>query len=136
MVLAIATEKYYLLGALFPTSKIYLVILISIIFLFEISEMVFHTTSNLEFLIFTGLRTLFYSFSIAKPQNSSNSDGLRDLIPLIQFQKREKHPWKSDTLSNVAGFSHSSSGDFHVIKIAQTIPNSAKRLVLKTFPQF
>ena len=56
MVLAIATEKYYLLGALFPTSKIYLVILISIIFLFEISEMVFHTTSNLEFFIFTGLR--------------------------------------------------------------------------------
>ena len=25
-------------------------------------------------------------------------DALRDLVPFIQFKKREKHPWKSVTL--------------------------------------
>ena len=24
-------------------------------------------------------------------------DSLRDLVPLVQFKKREKHPWRSDT---------------------------------------
>ena len=31
-------------------------------------------------------------------------DALRDLIPFVQFKKREKHPWKSDTFSKVAEF--------------------------------
>ena len=30
---------------------------------------------------------------------------LRDLIPFLQFKKREKHPWRSVTFSKVAGFS-------------------------------
>ena len=30
---------------------------------------------------------------------------LRDLVPFVQFKKREKHPWKSVTFSKVAGFS-------------------------------
>ena len=30
---------------------------------------------------------------------------LRDLIPLVQFKKREKHPWRSVTYSKAAGFS-------------------------------
>ena len=30
---------------------------------------------------------------------------LRDLVPFVQFKKREKHPWRSFTLSEVAGFS-------------------------------
>ena len=30
-------------------------------------------------------------------------DALRDLVSFVQFKKREKHPWRSDTLSKVAG---------------------------------
>ena len=29
-------------------------------------------------------------------------DALRDLVPFIQFKKREKHPWRSVTFSKVA----------------------------------
>ena len=29
---------------------------------------------------------------------------LRDLVPFVQFKKREKHPWRSVNLSKVAGF--------------------------------
>ena len=32
-------------------------------------------------------------------------DALRDLLPFVQFRKREKHPWRSVTFSKVAGFS-------------------------------
>ena len=28
--------------------------------------------------------------------------GLRDLVPFAQFKEREKHPWRSVTLSKVA----------------------------------
>ena len=31
-------------------------------------------------------------------------DALRDLVPFVQFKKREKHPWRSDNFSKVAGF--------------------------------
>ena len=30
---------------------------------------------------------------------------LRDLVPFVQFKKREKHPWGSVNFSKVAGFS-------------------------------
>ena len=30
---------------------------------------------------------------------------LHDLVPPVQFKKREKHPWRSVTFSKVAGFS-------------------------------
>ena len=29
---------------------------------------------------------------------------LRDLVPFVQFKKREKHPWRSVNFSKVAGF--------------------------------
>ena len=29
-------------------------------------------------------------------------DALRDLVPFVHFNKREKHPWKSVTFSKVA----------------------------------
>ena len=29
---------------------------------------------------------------------------LRDLVPFVQFKKREKHPWRSVSFSKVAGF--------------------------------
>ena len=31
-------------------------------------------------------------------------DVLRDLVPFVQFKKREKHQWRSVTFSKVAGF--------------------------------
>ena len=30
---------------------------------------------------------------------------LHDLVAFVEFKKREKHPWRSVTFSNVAGFS-------------------------------
>ena len=32
-------------------------------------------------------------------------DALRDLVPFVQFKRREKHPWKSVNFSKIAGFS-------------------------------
>ena len=32
---------------------------------------------------------------------SVNSDALHELVPLVQFKKREKHPWRSVTFSKV-----------------------------------
>ena len=62
---------------------------------------------------------------------------LRNLVPFEQFQKREKHPWRSVTFSNFKGFSlelyekyHSSICIFPVFKlykwhqIAQRITNN------------
>ena len=31
-------------------------------------------------------------------------DVLRDLVPFVQFKKREKHPWRRVNFSKVAGF--------------------------------
>ena len=31
-------------------------------------------------------------------------DALRDLLPFVQFKKREMHPWMSFTFSKVTGF--------------------------------
>ena len=31
-------------------------------------------------------------------------DALRDLVPFVQFKKREKYPWRSITFSKVVGF--------------------------------
>ena len=35
----------------------------------------------------------------------AQSNALGDLIPFVQFKKREKHLWRSVTFSEVAGFS-------------------------------
>ena len=32
-------------------------------------------------------------------------DALHDLVPLVQFKKRETHPWRSVTFNEVGGFS-------------------------------
>ena len=32
-----------------------------------------------------------------------DSDVSPDLVPFVQFKKREKHPWRSVTFSKVAG---------------------------------
>ena len=31
-------------------------------------------------------------------------DALRDLVPFVQFKKREKHPWRSATFSKVKSY--------------------------------
>ena len=36
--------------------------------------------------------------------NSPKCDALRDLVPFVQFKKREKHPCRSFNFSKVAGF--------------------------------
>ena len=34
-------------------------------------------------------------------------DALYDLVPFVQFKKREKHPWESVTFSKVGTIAHS-----------------------------
>ena len=31
-------------------------------------------------------------------------DAMHDLVPFVQFKKRENHPWRSVNFSKVAGF--------------------------------
>ena len=45
------------------------------------------------------VESLFLLFYVLWPQIC---DVLRDLISFLQFKKREKHPWRSDTFSKVA----------------------------------
>ena len=37
-------------------------------------------------------------------QQCAICDALRDLVPFVQFKKREKHSWSSVNFSKVAGF--------------------------------
>ena len=39
--------------------------------------------------------------SIAFQAVTNTCDALRDLVPILQFKKREKHPWRSVTFSKV-----------------------------------
>ena len=34
---------------------------------------------------------------------TTRCDALPNLVPFVQFKKREKHPWRSVTFSKVAG---------------------------------
>ena len=43
--------------------------------------------------------------NIPKFSMLDNIGSLRDLVPLVQFKNREKHPWRSVNFSKVAGFS-------------------------------
>ena len=59
---------------------------------------------------------------------------LRDLVPFVEFKKREKHSWRSVNFSKVAGFSqHSSMGVFHAFEIVQIIPNRATHNIWSSF---
>ena len=48
---------------------------------------------------------------------------MRDLVLFVQFQKREKHPWRSVIFSSMYVF--------HFFKIVQMVPNRAKHLIHK-----
>ena len=47
--------------------------------------------------------------SIKKVTGFHICDTLRDLLPFVQFEKREKHPRRNVSLSKVAGLTKSSS---------------------------
>ena len=48
---------------------------------------------------------LFWKISRVKICKSNIWGTLWDLVPFVQFMKREKHSWMSDTYSKAAGFS-------------------------------
>ena len=56
-------------------------------------------------------------------------DASRNLVPVVQFKKRVKHPWRSDTFIKVAKLTllH---GCFHVLWIVRMVSNLAKHLYL------
>ena len=59
-------------------------------------------------------------------------DALHDLVPFIQFQKREKHPWRTVTFIKAFNFTKSNTAPwvfFMFFKIVQMVPNRAKSLV-------
>ena len=43
-----------------------------------------------------------YTFTLSIQQPFYICDTLRDLLPVVQFKEREKHPWRSVTFSKVA----------------------------------
>ena len=42
--------------------------------------------------------------ALIKPFEVPQRSALRDLVSLVQFKKREKHPWRSATFSKIAGY--------------------------------
>ena len=44
------------------------------------------------------------NISLNEVQIRNICDVLIDLVPFVQFKKREKHPWRSVTFTKVAGF--------------------------------
>ena len=58
-------------------------------------------------------------------------DVLRDLVPFVQFKKREKHPWRSATFCNKSNTS--SISVFHMFKIVQMVPNRAKHHIWMSY---
>ena len=47
---------------------------------------------------------VFFCIKKLSEELYSNCDALRNLVPLVQFKKREKHPWRNVSFSKVAGF--------------------------------
>ena len=60
-------------------------------------------------------------------------DALRDLVPFVQFKKRKKHPWRSDTFSKVAGFSN---GHFYIWSTEDVLNYLLQIVSLKTCYQY
>ena len=55
-------------------------------------------------------------------------DALRDLVQFIEFNKREKHPWRSVNIFKIATLQkwHFSMGVFHAFYIVWLVPNCKK----------
>ena len=48
---------------------------------------------------------------------------LRDLVPFVQFKKREKDPWRIGSFRKIVGFSK-----WYWYKLCKMVPNHAKCL--------
>ena len=65
--------------------------------------LVIHNIFNLvNFICETALLTRTFLRSIAREILIFLCDALRDLVTFVQFQKREKHPWRCFAFSKVA----------------------------------
>ena len=67
---------------------------------FQIILQIFYICLYLYFCFFC---FCFFQFGFNYSYFITISNALRDLIPFVQFKKREKHPWRSVTFSKVAG---------------------------------
>ena len=70
----------------------------------------------------------------------ANCDVLPDLVPFVQFKKRRKHQWRSDTSSKVAGISLQLSKSitpswvfFLFSKLYKRLPHHAKHHSYKDY---
>ena len=59
----------------------------------------------LDFVCYLLFMVFLVRFCVKKFMKLSENicDALRNLLPFVQFKKREKHPWRSVTFSKVAG---------------------------------
>ena len=64
-----------------------------------------------------------YVLSYFSPMLDVKWDTLHDLLPFVQFKKREKHPCRSATFSKVEIKVTILRGSFHVFWIVQMVPN-------------
>ena len=55
-------------------------------------------------------------------------DALRDLVPFVQFKKREKHPWKSVTFRKLQAYSQSRPYHFKFFKACK--PAALRKVTL------
>ena len=46
---------------------------------------------------------LIFSLAVKNVNQSNICDALDDLVPFLQFKKRDKHSWRKDTFSKAAG---------------------------------
>ena len=58
---------------------------------------------------------------------------LLDLVPFVQFEKREKHPWRSVTFSKIAGFTLQIQQNIilHIKAIIPTILKPVKLFIMQ-----
>ena len=70
----------------------------------EIPKAFYSTTLETSSLILEKIATLLYKIInlTTACQDREICDALRDLLPFVQFKKREKHPWRNVTFSKVA----------------------------------
>ena len=48
---------------------------------------------------------------------TNQCDALRDLVPFVQFKKREKHSWRSVTFSKACNFTKSNTPPLKFLKL-------------------
>ena len=63
------------------------------------SKLTVKTPKRLNILVFSLLNILVFTLFHFSEKIMCNA--LRDLVPFVQYKKREKHPWRSVTFSKV-----------------------------------